>query len=64
MRRPPRPRARRRAAAAPAPTPPGGDTTQEADIFAKIERLADLHRKGILSEQEFSAKKAELLSRL
>jgi hypothetical protein len=44
--------------------PPAAESAQEADIFAKIERLADLHRKGILSEQEFSAKKAELLSRL
>jgi hypothetical protein len=55
-------------APAPAPaTPPaprGGETGEEADIFAKIERLADLHRKGVLSEQEFSAKKAELLARL
>ncbi len=34
------------------------------DIFAKIERLADLRSKGILSEEEFAAKKAELLSRL
>jgi hypothetical protein len=47
-----------------APPAPRGETGEEADIFAKIERLADLHRKGILSEQEFSAKKAELLSRL
>jgi hypothetical protein len=48
-----------------APTaPPAGETGGEADIFAKIERLADLHKKGILSEQEFSAKKAELLARL
>ena len=37
---------------------------QEADIFAKIERLADLQQKGILSPEEFAAKKSELLSRL
>jgi Short C-terminal domain len=53
---------------APAPAPPSapraGEGAEEADIFVKIERLADLHRKGILSEQEYSAKKAELLSRL
>jgi hypothetical protein len=49
---------------APQSASPGGDTAQQTDIFAKIERLADLHRKGVLSEQEFSAKKAELLSRL
>jgi hypothetical protein len=34
------------------------------DIIATIERLAELHRRGILSEDEFTAKKAELLSRL
>ncbi|HLQ92181.1 MAG TPA: SHOCT domain-containing protein, partial [Xanthobacteraceae bacterium] len=37
---------------------------QETDLFAKIERLAELHKKGILSSEEFAAKKAELLSRL
>jgi hypothetical protein len=51
-------------AAAPPSAPAGAETAPEADIFAKIERLADLHRKGVLSEQEFSAKKAELLARL
>ena len=40
--------------------PPGGGS----DIFALIERLADLHAKGILSAEEFSAKKTELLSRI
>jgi len=39
--------------------PPSGD-----DVFAVIERLADLHAKGILSAEEFAAKKTELLSRL
>ncbi|HRF44302.1 MAG TPA: SHOCT domain-containing protein [Candidatus Competibacteraceae bacterium] len=39
-------------------------TTSNEDIFGTIERLAKLHKKGILSEQEFAAKKAELLSRL
>jgi len=36
----------------------------EADVVGTIEKLAELHRKGILTESEFSAKKAELLSRL
>jgi hypothetical protein len=45
----------------PAPTAPGG---RDADIFGSIERLADLRAKGVLSDDEFSAKKAELLSRL
>ncbi|UJW74484.1 SHOCT domain-containing protein [Rhizobium sp. SL42] len=39
-------------------------TEAEDDIFAKIERLADLHGKGILTDEEFSAKKADLLGRL
>lgn len=34
------------------------------DVFATIERLAELRAKGVLSEDEFSAKKAELLARL
>lgn len=40
---------------------PSADT---GDIFASIEKLADLHARGILSQQEFAAKKAELLGRL
>lgn len=47
---------------APAYAPPPNDA--EADIFAKIERLAELRQKGILSDNEFAAKKAELLSRI
>ncbi len=38
----------------------GGDQ----DVFATIEKLAGLHAKGILSQDEFLAKKAELLARL
>jgi hypothetical protein len=34
------------------------------DIFAKIERLAELHGRGILNDDEYQAKKADLLSRL
>jgi hypothetical protein len=34
------------------------------DIFATIERLAELRQKGVLTEEEFAAKKSELLSRL
>jgi hypothetical protein len=36
----------------------------EANVFATIEKLAELHSKGILSEEEFATKKAELLGRL
>lgn len=45
----------------PAPAAAGG---RDGDIFASIERLAELHAKGVLNDNEFSAKKAELLSRL
>ncbi|MFB9054765.1 SHOCT domain-containing protein [Formosa undariae] len=36
----------------------------EEDVFGKIEKLAGLKGKGILTENEFETKKAELLSRL
>ncbi len=29
-----------------------------------IERLSELHRRGVLTEAEFAAKKTELLARL
>jgi len=37
---------------------------QEADIFGAIEKLANLKDKGILTDTEYSTKKAELLARL
>ncbi|MCB1874344.1 MAG: SHOCT domain-containing protein [Chromatiales bacterium] len=36
----------------------------ESDIFSAIERLGDLRAKGVLTEEEFTQKKAELLGRL
>jgi len=41
-----------------------GDTNVFAAPTKALERLGDLHQKGILSEDEFKSKKAELLSRL
>jgi hypothetical protein len=52
------PRAAPLAASAPA-APPASE-----DILKTIERLAELRQKNILTEDEYSAKKAELLSRL
>jgi hypothetical protein len=40
------------------------DANQEADIFGALEKLAHLKDKGILSDAEYGAKKAELLARL
>ncbi len=47
--------------AAPAPQHQAGDP---GAVVAAIESLAGLHQRGILSDEEFAAKKAELLSRL
>ncbi|PXW94540.1 hypothetical protein C7444_11331 [Sphaerotilus hippei] len=50
---------------APPPAAPASGAPSDADaIFASIERLGELHSRGLLSEQEFIGKKAELLGRL
>ncbi len=48
--------------AAAAPAAPAGIKPDE--VMATIEKLADLKAKGILTDDEFSAKKAELLKKL
>ncbi len=48
----------------PAYQPPPQSGTGSADVFATLEKLADLRAKGVLSDEEFAAKKNELLSRL
>ena len=44
--------------------PDGANTPPQQDIPALIEKLAELHQKGILTDEEFQSKKAELLKRL
>jgi len=44
-------------AEAPAPAPAGGD-----DLAAQIQNLANLKAQGVLSEDEFAAAKAKLIS--
>jgi hypothetical protein len=59
-------------AAAPMPSPsdaPGSGPTSlspksQQEVLSALERLGDLHQKGILTDSEFQSKKAELLSRL
>ena len=34
------------------------------NIFTALERLAELHKKGVLTDEEFAAKKTELLARI
>lgn len=57
-----------RTAAPPPPAVPPERTSStgtDADaVLAALERLGDLHQRGILTDEEFAAKKAELLSRL
>lgn len=48
----------------PNPNPTSGPSGDPAAIVAAIESLAGLHQRGILSDEEFAAKKAELLGRL
>jgi len=49
----------------PPQTPPATPAPASTDdILTTIERLSDLRQKNILTETEFAAKKAELLSRL
>ena len=56
--------------AEPAPRPPSAappvavPSGSADEIFARIERLAELRQKGILTEEEFTTKKGELLARL
>lgn len=43
---------------------PGSSGNAQASVFEAIAQLATLKDKGILTEQEFAAKKAELLARI
>ena len=47
----------------PSPTPPA-PTAPEPDVADQIRKLAELRDAGIVSEEEFQTKKAELLKRM
>jgi hypothetical protein len=53
-----------------APEPPAAQagsappSAQEIDIFTTIEKLGELKARGLLTEEEFTNKKADLLNRL
>ncbi len=60
-----RPRPRRRSAPFPAaPAAPAASGTARFDIRDRLIELDDLRQRGILSEEEFAAKKSELLNRI
>lgn len=44
----------------PAPAP----AAEQPDLMAQLEKLGELHAKGILTDEEFAAKKADILARL
>ena len=48
---------------APQQAPPQAQPQQE-DITQKLQKLADLHKQGILSDEEFQKMKADLIAKL
>lgn len=48
----------------PPPPPPSGPAASTEDIASQLQKLAELHKAGVLTDEEFAAKKAELLSRM
>jgi len=49
---------------APVATPPAAAGVRPDDVMATLEKLGELKTKGILTQEEFDAKKAELLKKL
>lgn len=47
-----------------APPPPVAPPAGQPDVLAQITKLSELHTAGILTDEEFQAKKTELLNRL
>lgn len=50
------------AAAQPATPPPPPAPTGAADPVAELQKLADMKAQGLLTDEEFSAMKAKILS--
>jgi hypothetical protein len=47
--------------AQPAPPPPTQAPPQEDDVYVQLRKLGELKEAGILTDEEFAAKKAQLL---
>ena len=52
------------AAAQAAPAAGAATVVKPADVMATLEKLGELKSKGILTQEEFDAKKSELLKKL
>jgi hypothetical protein len=46
---------------APPPPPPPAQPVASADPIDKLNELADLHQRGVLTDEEFAAAKARIL---
>ncbi|GAA2570198.1 DUF4429 domain-containing protein [Streptomyces lienomycini] len=55
---------RERGASAPVPVPVPAPRRDPADIAERIRHLGELHQQGLVTDEEFSSKKAELLAEL
>lgn len=55
---------RERGASAPVPIPVPAPRRDPADIAERIRHLGELHQQGLVTDEEFSSKKAELLAEL
>ncbi|MGC1131489.1 MAG: SHOCT domain-containing protein [Nitrososphaeraceae archaeon] len=49
---------------APPPQAPPQAQPQQEDITQKLQKLADLHKQGILSDEEFQKMKTDLIAKL
>jgi hypothetical protein len=50
--------------APPQQAPPQQTQPQQEDITQKLQKLADLHKQGILSDEEFQKMKTDLIAKL
>lgn len=48
----------------PVPAPPSAPAAGAPDVMEQLRKLGELHSLGVLTDEEFAAKKTELLSRL
>ncbi len=60
----PQPAPSYQASPAPISNQSAPNSQSQSDVFTSLERLGQLHQSGILSDDEFRTKKAELLARL